>query len=170
MRSGLYRNLLLLSAIICLTGATITPILYGATNSIKAIEIVYPKQPDRDKILSKYRIASLFFIENRGQFPEEVLFQIHANGATLYLCKDKVVTILTKIEKKNYSQLIASGNDSKLTASGNYNKLEVNGNGSIGTAIGIDSIIFRRIFAIFYLNNNFKFFTNSHNQGVRKNF
>jgi len=105
MRSGLYRNLLLLSAIICLTGATITPILYGATNSIKAIEIVYPKQPDRDKILSKYRIASLFFIENRGQFPEEVLFQIHANGATLYLCKDKVVTILTKIEKKNASNI-----------------------------------------------------------------
>jgi len=40
--------------------------------------------------------ASMFFTENNGQFPEEVLFQTSTNGAMLYLCKNKIVSVFTK--------------------------------------------------------------------------
>jgi len=43
-------------------------------------------------IMDKLASASLFFTENKGQFPEEVLFQTFVSGTTVYLCRDKVVS------------------------------------------------------------------------------
>ncbi|HEC82254.1 MAG TPA: hypothetical protein ENI53_00005, partial [Thermoplasmatales archaeon] len=50
----------------------------------------------KEEILDNYESLSMYFTENKGQFPEDVLFQIHTCGATIYLCRNKTVSILTK--------------------------------------------------------------------------
>ncbi|MCX6665896.1 MAG: SBBP repeat-containing protein [Euryarchaeota archaeon] len=49
-----------------------------------------------EMIYDQFASSSLFFTANKGQFPDEVLFQTHALGATVYLCKDKVVSVFTR--------------------------------------------------------------------------
>jgi len=50
----------------------------------------------KEQIMERFNSASMYFTENKGQFPEEVLFQTHALGATIYLCKNKVVSVFTR--------------------------------------------------------------------------
>jgi len=43
----------------------------------------------------------LFFTENKGQYPDEVLFQTYVQDATVYLCKNKIVNVFTQETKEN---------------------------------------------------------------------
>jgi len=50
----------------------------------------------KEQIMERFNSASMYFTENKGQFPEEVLFQTHVADATIYLCKSKVVSVFTR--------------------------------------------------------------------------
>lgn len=50
-----------------------------------------------EMIQEQFRSAPMFFTENKGQFPTEVLFQTSVSGTTVYLCKNKVVSVFTNI-------------------------------------------------------------------------
>ena len=50
----------------------------------------------KDSILTSFSASSTYFTENKGQFPDEVLFQAHVSGATVYLCRDSVVSVFTR--------------------------------------------------------------------------
>jgi hypothetical protein len=63
---------------------------------IEDLGISEPVDVQSEEMLEQYQTRSLFFTENRGQFPEEVLFQTHVSGAIVYLCKDKVVSVFTR--------------------------------------------------------------------------
>ena len=54
------------------------------------------KKGTLDDISSK----SLFFTENLGQFHEDVLFQTKTPKVTIYLCKDKLITVFTKAQEE----------------------------------------------------------------------
>ena len=77
-------------------------------------ELNYDLFSDEVKIKNNKKIddfysSSLFFTENNGQFPDEVLFQTHVQGASVYLCKDNIVTIFTQDIKDN--QIIEQDNN-----------------------------------------------------------
>jgi len=86
--------------ILCLfIGAGVIPCLYGKTIPSSPSLLDANRQIDGDeqkKLLDNFASASLFFTQNQGQFPAEVLFQTHVAGATVYLCKNKIVTVFTR--------------------------------------------------------------------------
>lgn len=51
------------------------------------------------KKIDNFCSSSLFFTENKGQFSNEVLFQTYVQDATVYLCKNKIVTVFTSETK-----------------------------------------------------------------------
>ncbi|UCF13614.1 MAG: SBBP repeat-containing protein [Thermoplasmatales archaeon] len=55
----------------------------------------------KPKIVDDFNSTPLFFTENKGQFPDEVLFQTHISDTTVYLCQNKIVSVFTRtIENK----------------------------------------------------------------------
>jgi len=80
-------------------GAGVIPCLYGKTIPSSPSSLDASRQiggGEQKKLLDNFASASLFFTQNQGQFPAEVLFQIHVAGATVYLCKNKIVTVFTR--------------------------------------------------------------------------
>ena len=55
----------------------------------------------------KYAMQSHYFTKNIGQFHEDVLYQTHVDDATIYFCKNKIITVYNLLikdenEKQNY--------------------------------------------------------------------
>ena len=98
----LFASLMILSSIIVTANITNNESSVIVVPSIMSIKEMYGtgvvenKNLQREKILEQVLSASMYFTENKGQFPEEVLFQTHALGATIYLCKSKVVSVFTR--------------------------------------------------------------------------
>jgi|GEM_PF-3433931 len=67
------------------------PSLYGDGEGMVSEEA-------KGSILESFASSSTYFTENKGQFPDEVLFQAHVSvsGATVYLCRDKLVSVFTR--------------------------------------------------------------------------
>ncbi|MCJ7570349.1 MAG: hypothetical protein MUO82_00505, partial [Candidatus Thermoplasmatota archaeon] len=59
-------------------------------NSVPKEEITLSQKIE---ILKSYNSVPLYFTKNIGQYPDEILFQTQADGATVYLCRDKIVTV-----------------------------------------------------------------------------
>jgi hypothetical protein len=55
------------------------------------------KTRQSEKILQQSYSNSLFFTQNKGQYPTEVLFTTTACGTTTFFCKNTVVTVFTSI-------------------------------------------------------------------------
>jgi hypothetical protein len=66
-------------------------------SNIKAVDALSVQKRD---VLEDFASVPLFFTKNRGQFPSEVLFQTQASGATVYLCRDKIVSVFPRV--RNY--------------------------------------------------------------------
>jgi len=58
--------------------------------------------------MDKFASVPLFFTENKGQFPEEVLFQTHVSGATVYLCRDGIVSVFSREIEEESGRMIAT--------------------------------------------------------------
>jgi len=87
-KSNMFRKGLVLGIIILFVGAGFVPSIDGNIERVDMLQ--------SEEILEKIASASMFFTKNKGQFPEQVLFQTHAPGATVYLCQDKIVSVFTK--------------------------------------------------------------------------
>ena len=85
MESVLFRRSLVIGILILFVGASILPSIGGS----------YKETDNEINIKEKISIP-LFFTKNKGQFPEEVLFQIQTSSATVYLCKDEIVTVFKR--------------------------------------------------------------------------
>ena len=86
-----------------LVGAGLVPSIDGNMERIDIVEDVDRYENEKlqsEEILEKFASASMFFTKNKGQFPEHVLFQTHAPGATVYLYQDKIVSVFTKETKE----------------------------------------------------------------------
>jgi len=109
MPNALLRKGLVVGIILLFIGASVTPSMseivdekskgYQSLEDIKQNEALQSEQK-LDQVLS----GSIFFTQNQGQFPDEVLFQTHAPGAILYFCRDKIVTVLTKNNKTSQGE------------------------------------------------------------------
>ena len=73
------------------------PSFNGNNQGTYALDAIgHPENIQADNMLKQVLTSSLFFTENKGQFPDEVLFQTQVSGAAVYLCKDKIVTVFAK--------------------------------------------------------------------------
>jgi len=97
MRNKVLTTGLVFGLVVVLIGTSVIPSLsesssgMGGSKDFTQKEVVLYKQMP-DQILS----SSVFFTVNQGQFSSEVLFQSHIPGATVYFCRDKVVSVLTR--------------------------------------------------------------------------
>ena len=85
MESVLFRRSLVIGILILFVGASILPSIGGSY-----------KETDNETNIKEKSSIPLFFTKNKGQFPEEVLFQIQTSSATVYLCKDEIVTVFKR--------------------------------------------------------------------------
>lgn len=85
MKKSLFRKGLVLGIIVLFVGASIIPSIGGSCS-----------KKNNDKNIKEFSSKPLFFTENIGQFPEEVLFQVHTSAATIYLCQSEIVTVFSQ--------------------------------------------------------------------------
>jgi hypothetical protein len=95
----LMRKWLVVGIIFLFFGVGFIPCLYGRTIPSFPFSLNASRQIGSDeqkKLLDNFASASLFFTQNQGQFPAEVLFQTQIAGATVYFCKNKIITVFTR--------------------------------------------------------------------------
>ena len=80
---------------------TLLPTMSGSVRELSNETDADDIKISNSKRLDDFSSTSLFFTENQGQFPTEVLFQTHIPEATVYLCKDKLVTVFTRSQEEN---------------------------------------------------------------------
>ena len=85
MESVLFRRSLVIGILILFVGASILPSIGGSYIETNNENINYEKNS-----------TFLFFTENKGQFPDEVLYQVNTPMATVYFCTEKIVTVFSK--------------------------------------------------------------------------
>ena len=61
----------------------------GVSRTDTDVKAVDMPEVQKEKISETFASTPLFFTENKGQLPEEVVFQTQVSGATVFLCKDK---------------------------------------------------------------------------------
>jgi hypothetical protein len=86
----------IISCILLMTTVGLPSINGNNKGSYVLDAIGQPENIQADNMLKQVLTSSLFFTENKGQFPDEVLFQTQVSGAAVYLCKDKIVTVFAK--------------------------------------------------------------------------
>ena len=88
----IYRKYLVIGIIVLFVGASSVSSITGNIKEIFDIGDIGKSEQENaqsERILERFDSVSMFFTENKGQFPSEVLFQTHVPGATVYLCKNK---------------------------------------------------------------------------------
>jgi len=85
MKNVLLRKSLVIGLIALFIVASVVPNISGNNGKVS-----------NEKIISKFVSTPLSFTENVGQFPEEVLYQVHTSAATVYLCHDEIVTVFSE--------------------------------------------------------------------------
>jgi predicted MPP superfamily phosphohydrolase len=99
MREGIVRKGLVVVIILLFVGTSILPSVNRNTiqGSSAAMECNSQISDNKQKqILDNSPSIPLFFTMNKGQFPAEVLFQTRTPEATIYLCKNKIVTVFIR--------------------------------------------------------------------------
>ena len=90
MKKLLIKRSIIIGIIILFLGASFLPGISGDKNIVKK-DII-----EKEITINKSDYNTLFFTENVGQFHENVLFKICSSEATVYLCKNEIVTVFTK--------------------------------------------------------------------------
>lgn len=107
MGHSIVRKALIFTVIIAYIGSTLTVGINGTLWEINqanplltnnAQKLIHHGQKNIDDVLA----ASLFFTENQGQFPAEVLFQAITPEATVYLCRDTIVSVFARDTSMTY--------------------------------------------------------------------
>ena len=89
------RKGLICAMVVLFVGASVLPSISGNINRNYSLQYVKDIGYEQEEFSKNFGSPSSFFTKNVGQHPEEVLFQTHAPGATVYLCKEKIVSVFT---------------------------------------------------------------------------
>ena len=112
MRKGLVFVVLIL----LLGMSALSPVANSITriNNTQQVDTSEIKNEQVKATVNQFVDNSVFFTENKGQFPEDVLFQTHVNGATVYLCKDKVVSVFIRGNETSSSRDFGLSNNRRF--------------------------------------------------------
>jgi hypothetical protein len=93
MKNVLLKRSMVIGILILFIGASLIPSISGSNKQ------------NQNQVTIKNDISKpMFFTENNGQFAKDVLFQIKTLGATVYLCKEKIVSVFSRPSKDNSDQ------------------------------------------------------------------
>jgi len=115
MKNINYKKYLVIVIVILFIGASVIPSMSVDIN--KSSHITDVNNIESENAIETFSSVPLFFTENKGQFPEEVMFQTHVSGATVYLCQDRVVTVFSDMVDEESSDLDYLNKDSKSSDS-----------------------------------------------------
>jgi len=87
MKNNTWKKALVLGIIILFVGASVVPNISGNNGETSS---------RTEKFKKEFGSIPLFFTENIGQFPKEVLYQVHTSAATVYLCQDEIVSVFSR--------------------------------------------------------------------------
>jgi len=102
MKKSFLKKSVVIGLIILFVGASFLPTICGDKNVIEKNLV------NKEKLIHKFGYESVFFTENVGQFPEEVLYQVKTSEATVYLCQDEIVTVFSRATEKEFEIEIQS--------------------------------------------------------------
>lgn len=103
MKKNFVKKGIILSILVILVGASILPNISADMNEsiiVKDISIVENNDLQSKEVNGILSSIPLFFTKNIGQFPEDVMFQAKVQGATLYFCRDSIVTVFSRSVEK----------------------------------------------------------------------
>ena len=93
MKNIFLKQSMVIGILVLFIGASLIPCISGSNTE------------NHDEITINNDISKpIFFTENIGQYAKDVLFQTQMLGATVYLCKENIVTVLSRPIEENSDQ------------------------------------------------------------------